>query len=156
MSEKHFASNDHTSGISRTSREPKVLPRACERCDSADRDDGISSHTLCRYCAATPPCDLHHRLPDGLAGALTGYSTRAVRALAHLADAYSVADDRHVVTIIAAMRALLEGHSFDVGHRRIAAFVIAWRFDGDGLRRILTEVGLLRFEAEIFAWRAAS
>jgi sulfite reductase beta subunit-like hemoprotein len=52
-------------------------------------------------------------LTDGQLAALTGFTTRAVRALAHLREAWVNADSDNAEAVEASIRALVQGHSFE-------------------------------------------
>ncbi len=57
-----------------------------------------------------PDCD-QLGLTDNQRGALTGFTGRAVRALAHLREAWCGADPNNRRAVEASIRALLDGHS---------------------------------------------
>jgi hypothetical protein len=61
-----------------------------------------------------PDCDREYLgLTDDQLAALTGFTGRAVRALAHLREAWCIADANNMDAVEASIRALLQGHSME-------------------------------------------
>lgn len=112
--------------------------RTCERCEEAD--ESVRARQLCSYCASTPSCWLTLTLPRRMRAALTGYSTRAVHALAHLRDAWCSADDDNRRAVVACVVALRKGHSLrDVPS--IVAHVLVSGLDDGVAAELLLAVG---------------
>jgi hypothetical protein len=67
-----------------------------------------------------PECD-HRGLSDGQLASLTGFTGRIVRALTHLREAWCIADASNKPGVEAAIRTLLETHSFTEPRFRVIA-----------------------------------
>ena len=80
-------------------------------------------------------------LTDAQRAALTGFSGWAIRALAHLREAWCVADPENRVGVEAAIRALVRTHSLQEIPRSCAA-VLAYRLDDGLAAALLDAVGL--------------
>ncbi len=80
-------------------------------------------------------------LSDDQRAALTGFSGRAVRALAHLREAWCGADPHNRDSVEAAIRALLRGHSL-VEIRSICASTLSAGLADRLVERLLANVGL--------------
>ncbi|HYZ88311.1 MAG TPA: hypothetical protein VE620_03340 [Myxococcales bacterium] len=88
----------------------------------------------------TPDCQ-RLGLTDGQYAALTGFTGRAVRALAHLREAWSVADQDHAAAIELAIRAIVDAREL----RRIqplCARVLTAGFDEGRGAELLARVGV--------------
>lgn len=76
----------------------------------------------------TPKPDCHPSnvgLHDAERAALTGYTSRAIKALAHLREAWCSADLNNARSIERAIAELLQGHSFREGtNRNLATLVL--------------------------------
>lgn len=80
-------------------------------------------------------------LSNGQRAALTGFSSRAVRALAHLREAWCGADPRNRACVEQTIRALLACHSLqDIP--MVCARVLAFGLDDALASRLLDAVGL--------------
>lgn len=86
-------------------------------------------------------CDLSF-LPDEQRAALTGFTSRAFEALAHLREAWLAADADNARAIESAIRALLIGHSFK-RHQDLVTQILAHGL-GAGAPMLLSAVGLNR------------
>lgn len=75
--------------------------------------------------------------------ALTGFTGRAFRALAHLREAWCVADTSNAMAIEGAIRELLRGHSFDE-HRDLLILILTHGLASDQAPELLRAVGLDR------------
>ncbi len=80
-------------------------------------------------------------LTDDQRAALTGFSGRAVRALAHLREAWCGADPHNRAAVEAAIRALLRGHSL-VEIRALCAATLTAGLDRGLGASLLDAVGL--------------
>ena len=80
-------------------------------------------------------------LTDAQRAALTGFSGRAIRALAHLREAWCGADPRNRVRVEEAIRALVRTHSLQE-IRRSCAVVLAYGLDDGLVATLLDAVGL--------------
>ena len=89
-----------------------------------------------------PDChDDHLGLTDEQHAALTGFTHRAVRALAHLREAWCIADADNAAAIEGSIDALLQGHSM----RQIRGICVAVLREGlaaDQAPVLLRRVGL--------------
>jgi hypothetical protein len=80
-------------------------------------------------------------LTDSQHAALTGFTSRAVQALAHLREAWCGADTQNAEAVEAAIRALLQGHSME-SSRGISAAVLRAGLDDQQAAELLRLVGL--------------
>jgi hypothetical protein len=88
--------------------------------------------------------DCHHTnlgLTRDQQAALTGFTSRAVKALAHLREAWCIADPANMVAVEAAIRALLHGHSLHDG-RGLCLAVLRHGLDRQQAAQLLHVVGL--------------
>lgn len=75
------------------------------------------------------PCSFENLgLTDAEGASLTGFTTPAIKALAHLREAWSRADADNARAIEEALRVLLTGHSF-VRNREIVLKVLTYGLD---------------------------
>lgn len=86
------------------------------------------------------PCELLGIAEDDL-GLLSGFTSRAFPALAHLREAWCVADASNRVAIEGALRALMLGHSF-YEHTPWVKQVLTFGLSGELCREILDVVGI--------------
>ena len=80
-------------------------------------------------------------LTDSEGAGLTGFTTRMVDALAHLREAWCVADNSNAQAIEAGILAMMQGHSFQ-RNRRLVAKVLSARLDSHQRAALLGAVGL--------------
>jgi hypothetical protein len=90
--------------------------------------------------ARRPDCDDLGLLSHQYA-VLTGFSGRAIRALAHLREAWCVADPQNAAQVAAAIRVLLLSHSL-AEIRSLCARVLTHGLDDGRAAEMLTAVGL--------------
>lgn len=88
---------------------------------------------------------------DDLA-ALTGYTSKALRALAHLREAWAGGDDNNAGSVVKAICELLHGHSFRDNWRRCAS-VLIHDLNADAAQKLVTAI---RQELEAGADRIGS
>jgi hypothetical protein len=90
----------------------------------------------------TPDCDRDSLgLAERQLAALTGFTSRAVRALAHLREAWAVGDDDNRDAVEAGIRALVQGHSLaDIPD--ICRAVLTVGLDAGPAAQFLRQVGL--------------
>jgi hypothetical protein len=83
-------------------------------------------------------------LHESQLAALTGFTGRAVRALAHLREAWVGADDDNADAVEASIRALVQGHSLadNETHRRICRDVLRATLADGQAAELLRRVGL--------------
>jgi len=87
-------------------------------------------------------CDLGF-LAEQKRAALTGFSSRAFRALGHLREAWCMADDGNARAIEAALRELMRGHSFEK-HRDLVTEILVEGLASDQAQVSLAAIGLDR------------
>lgn len=88
----------------------------------------------------TRDCDVLG-LSSGERAALTGFTRRTVGALAHLREAWCIADPQNQAAVEAAIRKLLASHSLD-DIRPICARVLTAGFDEGRGAEFLARIGL--------------
>lgn len=108
----------------------------CDHCreEFANSDFGAPrARYLCDRCAARPACDYERLgLEDDQGAALTGFTSRMARALAHLRDAWCSADEGNASAIEEALAVLFErSHSMD-SQRAIMEAVLFYDHDRGG------------------------
>lgn len=72
----------------------------------------------------TRDCEENLGLEDAERGALTGFTRRAAQALAHLREAWLVADTDNARAVEAAIAELFNGHSFSGKNRELFEHVL--------------------------------
>jgi hypothetical protein len=106
----------------------------CEKCHDDD-DETTRARYLCDACARRPDCE---RLGLAPGDDLSGFTSRLVRALAHLREAWCGADPRNAAAIEAAIRALFEGSHSVQDSRAMMERVLVHGLDRPG--RLLEKI----------------
>lgn len=94
---------------------------------------------VCESCQRLPECWLGSALDPHQRAALTGYSHRTVRALAHLREAWCIADAGNQPGIATAIRAILGTRSIRE-MTGIAVAVLSWGLDAGRANELLHDV----------------